>query len=183
MPRWQRIIYTVKHALISIEKFIACSSLVLLLLLAIVQIIFRNFFEMGFSQIDIISRHLILFIIFMGAALVSEQNRHIKIDVLIHFLNERQKEMLVRPFLIFCSAVTGTFAWYSIGFWLDEYEYMNPGDELSVYLTLILPAGFSILSLHLLLISMTHFECKKVLKDRRTEQSSDYPGHNSRTPE
>ncbi|MCP3849057.1 MAG: TRAP transporter small permease [Gammaproteobacteria bacterium] len=183
MPDWQPFIYKIKHGLIVFEKLIACSSLILLLLLAIIQIVFRNFFEMGFSQIDIISRHLILFIIFMGAALVSEQNRHIKIDVLTHFLSARQKQLLVRPFLFFCAAVTASFAWYSIGFWLDEYEYMNPGDQLQVYLTLILPVGFSILSLHLLLISLTHFEHDKVLKDRCTAQSNDDYDCNSRASE
>jgi len=115
-----KAIYKLKHTLIVIEKFTAASSLLLLLLFTITQIIARNFFDTGFSQLEIISRHLVLFVTFMGAALVSEQSNHIKIDILSAFLNSRQKEKLVRPLLILSSIICGFLAWYSTSFWIDE---------------------------------------------------------------
>ncbi len=94
MPGWLNIIFKIKHGLITFEKIIAASSLLLLLVLAVIQIIARNFFDTGFSHMEVLTRHLILFIIFMGAALVSEQNRHIKIDILTAFLSIETQEKL-----------------------------------------------------------------------------------------
>ncbi len=156
-----KAIFKLKHALINIEKFTAASSLLLLLLITVTQIIARNFFDTGFSQLEIISRHLVLFITFMGAALVSEQSNHIKIDILSAFLNNRQKEKLVRPLLILSSTLCALFAWYASLFWMDEWNYASDYEMWSVYLALILPIGFIILSLHFLLLTITGFEHNK----------------------
>ena len=158
MPLWLSWIYKFKHGLILFEKVLAASCLILLLGLAMFQLVARNFFDAGFSQIDTLTRHLILFIIFMGAALVSEQNNHIKIDVLTHFLSEQRQEQLVRPLILLSGIVCAVFAWYSYGFWLEELDYAPANERLAAYLTIILPAGFSILSLHLLLLTITGFE-------------------------
>jgi len=163
MPAMLTIIFKIKHGLIIFEKIVAASSLFLLLVLAIVQFIARNFFDMGFSQVDVISRHLILFIIFMGAALVSEENRHIKIDILTTFLTTDQQQKLIRPILLFSAIVSLTFTWYSGVFWLDEWHYAPSNERWSVYLALILPIGFFILSLHLFLLTITGFEPERVI--------------------
>jgi len=144
-----------KQALIVFEKIIAASSLLLLLLITITQIIARNFFDTGFSEVEILSRHLVLFITFMGAALVSEQNKHIKIDILSAFMNNKQNKALVRPLQILSSIICGLLAWYAIAFWIDEWNYTTDYEKFSVYLALILPTGFIILSLHLLLLTIT----------------------------
>ncbi len=169
------LIVKIKDALIIIEKIIAGSSLLLLLILAIVQIIARNFFDMGFSEVDVISRHLILFIIFMGAALVSEQNRHIKIDILSTFLSTEQQEKLIRPLLLLSALVSAIFAWYAGIFWLDEWHYAPANERWSVYLALILPIGFFILSLHLFLLTLTGFEHKHILPDSPPASPPDSP--------
>jgi len=149
------IIYKIKHAIVIIEKILGASSLFLLLTLSMFQLIARNFFDIAFAELDVIARHLILFIIFMGAALVSEHNKHIKIDILTPFLSEKQQRQLVRPLLFISSLVSGIFCWYSIIFWLDEWQYAPINEQWSVYLILILPIGFFILALHLLLLSIT----------------------------
>lgn len=158
MSFWLSLFFKLKHGLILFEKVMAASCLILLLSLAIFQLIARNFFDAGFAQMEIVTRHLILFIIFMGAALISEQNRHIKIDVLTHFLSVKRQEQLVRPLIFLSSIVSGIFAWYSIGFWQEELTYAPTNERLAAYLAFILPAGFSILSLHLLLLTITGFE-------------------------
>lgn len=161
-----KLIFNLKHALIIVEKIIAAGSLLLLLALTLFQIIARNFFDTGFSELEIISRHLILFIAFMGAALVSESNNHIKIDILSAFLSTKQKEQTVRPLLVLSAVVCGLFAWYSGQFWLDEWRYASANDKLGAYLALILPTGFIILSLHLLLLTATGFEHEETPKPK-----------------
>jgi len=169
MPAWLTIIFKIKHALITFEKIVAASSLLLLLILAIIQIIARNFFDAGFSHMDVLTRHLILFIIFMGAALVSEQNRHIKIDILTAYLNAEQQAKLIRPLLLLCAVISFIFTWYSVSFWLDEWQYAPANERWSVYLALILPVGFFILALHLFLLTLTGFERERVLPEKKSD--------------
>jgi len=151
-------IFKLKHGLITLEKVVAAGSLFLLLAFTLTQIIARNFFDTGFADLEAISRHLVLFIAFSGAALVTEQNNHIKIDILSAFLSSRQKEILVRPLLIISSIVCGIFSWYASRFWLDELNYAPAYELWIVYMALILPIGFFVLSLHFLLLAITDFE-------------------------
>lgn len=162
MPMWLNLVFKIKHGLILFEKLMAAGSLILLLALTMFQLIARNIFDTGFTHMDIVTRHLILFIIFMGAALVSEQNRHIKIDVLSHFLNPLQQKNLIRPLIFLSAIISGIFAWYSVVFWLDEWQYAPANERWSVYLALIIPVGFFILSLHLFLLSITGPEQDKI---------------------
>ena len=162
MPYWQTLSLKLKHGLIAVEKLLAGSSLLLLLLLTLSQIIARNFFDTGFPQLEVISRHLVLFITFMGAALVSEQNNHIKIDILSTFLNSEQKEKLARPLLAISASICAIFAYHSIRFWIDEWHYAPANEQISVFMALIIPAGFIILSLHFFLIIITGFEHKQL---------------------
>ena len=86
-----QFIQQLRIRLIFIEKLLAGSSLLLLLGLSLAQVLLRNIFEFGFSDMDVISRHLVLFITFMGAALASEGNQHIKIDCVTTIISERLK--------------------------------------------------------------------------------------------
>ncbi len=149
------IFYNVKTKLIYIEKLLAGCSLLLLLILILAQIILRNFFELGFAEFDVISRHLVLFITFMGAALVSEGNQHIKIDCINAILAPSIKHRLTRPLLLISSIVCAVLFWYALQFWLDELLYAPPNEQLALYLALIIPTGFFTLFLHFLLLCLT----------------------------
>ncbi|MBT8439251.1 MAG: TRAP transporter small permease [Gammaproteobacteria bacterium] len=144
--------YNARQGLIRIEKFLAGLSLLILLSLSLLQVILRNFFELGFSDIDVIARHLVLFITFMGAALVSEGNRHIKIDCVSSAIKESSREKLRNPLLIFSSVTCAIFFWYALQFWLDEQKYAPDNEQLALYMALILPVGFLTLSLHFFLL-------------------------------
>jgi len=154
MPAGHFLLKT-KATLIRIEKILAASCLLALLLLSLSQVIMRNFFEIGFSNIDIITRHLVLFVTFMGAALVSEGNKHIKIDCVTATIKDTTKEKLKQPLLLISSIVCAVFFWYALQFWLDEKTYAPDSEQLALYLALILPFGFFVLSLHFLLLSIT----------------------------
>lgn len=144
-----------KANLIRIEKVLAASCLLALLLLSLSQVILRNLFDIGFSNIDVITRHLVLFVTFMGAALVSEGNNHIKIDCVTATIKETTRQKLKKPLLIISSLVCAIFFWYALQFWLDEKTYTPDNEKLALYLALILPFGFFTLSLHFLLLSLT----------------------------
>ena len=143
-----------KKYLIKFEAGVASISLLLLLSFSVIQIIARNVFETGFPLLDVISRHLVLFILFSGAGLITEYNKHIKIDVLAALMPAEIKEKLIRPFLLMATTICVLFFWYAGNFWLDEWEYAPVNDQMSVYLALILPAGFLVLAVHFFILGL-----------------------------
>jgi len=149
-------LHRIKSGLIYFEKTLASISLLLLLILSISQVVLRNFFELGFSEIDVVARHLVLFITFMGAALISEGNRHIKIDCVTSAFSDSKKQKLKSPLLFISTIISSIFFYYSMIFWLDEQQYAPDNEQLALYMALILPAGFLTLSLHFLLLALTH---------------------------
>lgn len=151
-----------KNALISLEKVVAAISLLLLLIFTLLQIIFRNMFDYGFPQLDIISRHLVLFVLFMGAALISEKNNHIKIDILSAYLTDKMKKNIEKPLLLITAMICFLFSWFSAKFWLDEYTNSQANELFAVYLALILPLGFIILGLHFSLLTITGFSSRPI---------------------
>ena len=148
------MLHTLKRALLRLETVVASTSLMLLLLLVLIQIIARNVFETGFPLLDVISRHLVLFVIFFGAGLVTEQGRHIKIDVLANLLSPRQQAMLARPLLALAAMLCATLAWYAGLFWLDEWHYAPVNERCAAVLAIVIPIGFGVLALHFLLLSL-----------------------------
>lgn len=145
----------VKRYLMALEKILVVSSLFLLLVFSLVQIIARNFFETGFPALEVISRHLVLYIAFLGAALITEDQKHIKIDFLTHFFNQHQKDMMLRPLAIFAAMVCSVFAWHATRFWLDEWHFSSSQDSWIALLALILPVGFGLIALHFVLLAVT----------------------------
>ncbi len=155
MQPYHYYLQKLKQQLIFIEKFLAASSLLLLLILALSQVIMRNLFDTGYSEIDVISRHLVLFITFMGAALACEKSQHIKIDCINSLLEPSFKEKLKRPLLLISAVICSLFFYYALQFWLDEKTYAPANEQLALYLALIIPFGFFTLSLHFLLLSIS----------------------------
>jgi len=144
-----------KEKLIAAEKIIAATSLIILLFLSLSQVILRNFFELGFSEIDTVSRHLVLFITFMGAALACEGSQHIKMDFMNSLLKPTFKQKIKKPLLLISATICAIFFWYALQFWLDEKRYAPNNEQLALYLALIIPVGFFTLSLHFLLITFS----------------------------
>jgi TRAP-type transport system small permease protein len=143
-----------RHYLIALEKILVAASLFLLLALTLIQVVARNLFETGFPSLDIISRHLVLYIAFLGAALITEDQKHIKIDFLVHFISDKQKQMLIRPLSIMAAVICGAFAWHASRFWLDEWQYASSQDSWIAMMAMILPVGFALITLHFIMLAL-----------------------------
>lgn len=144
-----------KRFLIAIEKTLAVVSLFLLLAISLLQIVTRDFFGFGFIHLDIVSRHLVLYLAFMGAALITEDDKHIRIDILRTVIPERYTRWLTTPLLLLAAAICAVFAWHATRFWLDEWHYAAASERWQTLLALILPFGFGVLGLHFLLCALT----------------------------
>jgi len=136
------------------EVILASSSLLLLLGLALTQIIARNLFDSGFPMADTVSRHMVIYIAFFGAALACEEQRHIKIDVLAAWLSSQWKCRLFRPLHLIATAICYLFTQAASDFWYDGWHYAAPGDEWIAAMNGIIPVGFALLTLHFLLAAV-----------------------------
>ena len=149
------MLIALEKKLVHIESLVAAFSLLLLLALSVFQMLIRNFLDMGFSEIDIINRHLLLVCGAMGAVIATSQIRHIKIDALTPLMSEATKNRLRCPLLIFAAAVCAALFYPAIQFCLDEWQYAPANERWTLPFTLIYPIGFSLLSLHFFLLCFT----------------------------
>jgi len=99
--------------------FLVC----VLLLVSFAQILLRNFFGLTLLWADPFVRHLVLWIGFLGALIATRQDKHVKIDALLHLFSPRLKK-LAQIFCFFIStAVCTLLAWTASRFVADEREF------------------------------------------------------------
>jgi len=80
--RWERV----DEVIARVEQTLIVTFLSFMILLAISQIVLRNFFSTGLDWGDSILRNLVLWIGFIGATLATKEGKHINIDVVSRWL-------------------------------------------------------------------------------------------------
>jgi TRAP-type transport system small permease protein len=143
-----------QRRLTRIETWLAGLSLLLLLALTLAQIIARNLFETGLPMADSITRYLVLYVTFFGAALAVDSQRHIRIDVVSAWLSDAWLDRLHRPLHLLAGVVCLLLTQAAVRFWLDEWQYAAMQVRWQVLVNLILPLGFGLLTLHFLLATL-----------------------------
>jgi TRAP-type C4-dicarboxylate transport system permease small subunit len=124
--------------------------LVVMLLLAFLQVVLRNVFSSGFLWADIVLRHLVLWIGFLGAALATSQERHISIDAFTRFFSPRMKHALRVFTNLFAAVVCYFLMTASVTFVQSEVEAgtMVLENIPGWYAQSIIPVGFGLLIIH-----------------------------------
>ena len=141
-----------EQSLVKIESIIAALSLFLLLAFSLFQIFTRNVFNFGYAEIEIINRNLLVICGAMGAVIATSKLRHIKIDALTVFMDQRQVSLLRCPLALFSATVCLLMSYHAGIFVMDEWEYAPANERWALPFTFIYPFGFSLLGLHFLLI-------------------------------
>ena len=141
-----------EQSLVKMESIIAALSLFLLLAFSLFQIITRNVFNFGYAEIEIINRNLLVICGAMGAVIATSKLRHIKIDALTVFMNQRQASLLRCPLALFSAAICLLMSYHAGIFVMDEWEYAPANERWALPFTFIYPFGFGLLGLHFLLI-------------------------------
>lgn len=134
-------------------------SLVLggMILLASGQILLRNLWDYSLSWGDPSLRLMVLWVTLLGAMAATREHNHIRIDLLSRYLPPRLKRASDRITDLFASLVCSLLAWHSGRFVLFEMEDGSRFlDLLPIWpFQLVLPAGFGVMALRLLLSSLT----------------------------
>ena len=127
-----------------------------MMVLAFAQVVLREAFSEGFIWADILLRHLVLWIGFLGGALATSNSRHIHIDALAHYVSERTRSMLAILTNLFGAAVCVLLYQASITFIQGEVEARSVvfANIPAWYAQIIIPVGFGLHVVHFLLHSI-----------------------------
>jgi len=144
-----KFIFRTYHFLLATETFFLLFFLLTAILLASSQILLRNFFDSGIGWADSALRILVLWIGMIGAMFASRNKKHIRIDILSHYLPDKLRNNIWRVTELITAAVCGIVAYYSIQFIKYEYEDgIIAFANVPVWLCeIIIPIAFIIMSM------------------------------------
>ncbi len=137
-----------------IEDGLIVAVLLFMILLAVAQIVLRNFFGTSLVWIEPLLQNAVLWIGLLGAMIASRKDEHIRIDVASTLLPEKYHPFLTIGVDLFTAFICGLVAWYSVGFVIEEYEYATPAfaDVPSWLLQAIIPVGFTVMAVRYVLL-------------------------------
>ncbi len=124
--------------------------------LAGAQIILRNLFDSGISWSDPLLRVLVLWVGMLGAMIATQQDKHIRIDLLSRYLSPAWCQYTARLNNLFSAIVCSLLTWHSGRFvfyeWQDGATLVN---NLPVWVAeAILPFGFGVMTLRFALLML-----------------------------
>ena len=138
-----------------IESWILVGIILLMVTMSFAQVVLR-FFSIGLLWGDILLRHLVLWVGFIGASVATQEEKHINIDVLSRFFKKRGKliaKMIVYLFAVYISWLLADAAWEFV-MEEKEYETMLYGQIAAWPFQIIIPIGFYIMSLRFALLTI-----------------------------
>lgn len=155
-----KVLRRIDATLFRAEGALVVLLLSLMILLSFVQVILRNAFAETLLWGEILLRHLVLWIGFIGAAMAASADRHIHIDALTRFLPPRLK--------LSAKILTNLFA-ATVCFFLLRASLTFVGNEIedgsvlysgipSWYSQIIIPGGFGLIIVHVLIRTAVHLE-------------------------
>lgn len=169
-----KIISGIDKGLVRIENFLIVVLLAVMVLMAFLQVIFRNLFSMGILWADIFLRHLVLWVGFIGASLATRESRHINIDILTRFA-PKAKQPYLKMFIDLVSAAICVIL-ARAGYKFLQYEIESGAtlflDIPAWIFELIIPAGFALIGFRFVL-NMIQEAIRIFSRDETPDQSPD----------
>lgn len=149
MNRWYRL----DSAIARVERVLVVVLLSAMILVAFFQIILRNFFAAGLSWGDPFVRYLVVWVGFVGAAIATKEGKHIKIEVVSHWLSDRAKKYVQVFSHLFSSVICGLLTVAALKF--VRFEALMGGEPIlglpAWTPQVIIPVTFSIMALRFVL--------------------------------
>lgn len=143
-----------------LEGGLLIALLGVMIVLAFLQVVLRNVFSEGILWADILTRHFVLWIGFLGAALATSNERHISIDALTRFLTARVQVAVKVLTNLFAAVVCYFLLRASQTFLANEIldERVVYAQIPSWYAEIIIPVGFGLLVVHFLIRSLLNWQ-------------------------
>ncbi len=145
-----KILKSIDKALTRAEEIVLVSLLSIMVIMAFLQVVLRNLFSSGILWADILLRHILLWLGFLGAAIATSENRHINIDALRRFLTPRVRtavEVLTDLFAAVICFLLARGGWTFVQGEMADARMMTENIP-SWYGEIIIPVGFGLLVVH-----------------------------------
>ena len=151
-----KILRSIDRALNRAEAVLLITLLSVMVVMAFLQVVLRDLFSSGFFWGDILLRHILLWLGFLGAAIATSEHRHINIDALRRFLPPRVRRVVDSFTDLFAAVVCFLMANASWTFVQGEIADKRMMFESipSWYAEIIIPVGFGLLGTHFIIRSM-----------------------------
>jgi TRAP-type C4-dicarboxylate transport system permease small subunit len=145
-----KILESIDKALTRAEEIILITLLSVMVVMAFLQVVLRNLFSSGILWADIVLRHLLLWLGFLGAAIATSENRHINIDALRRFFSPRVRSAVEVLTDLFAAGICFLLAKASWTFVQgDIADHRTVVENIpSWYAQIIIPVGFVLLFIH-----------------------------------
>ncbi len=152
-----RILKTIDSWFNKAESALLIVLLIGMVVLAFAQVMLRIVFSAGMIWGDIVLRHSVLWIGFLGGALGISSNRHITIEAFAHFMSDRTRAMVSIFTNLFGAGICVLLAIAAVKFVTDEMASGSSvfGNIPSWYAEIIIPLGFSLFVFHFLVRAAT----------------------------
>jgi len=136
-----------------LEDGLLISTLAIMILLALSQIILRNLFETGIEWSDPTLRVLVLWLGLLGAIAATKKNNHISIDIISRILPRYGQVITACINNLFSAVICIIISYYSSQFVIMEYEEdINAFSNVPAWLCeIIIPIGFGLMALRFLI--------------------------------
>jgi len=155
-----KIVTNIDKFLTKAEGYLLVVLLGVMVILAFLQVVLRNFFSAGIVWADVLLRHVLLWLGFLGAAIATSENRHINIDALRRFLSPRVRsavEVLTDLFAALICSLLASASWTFVHGEMADKRMVVEGVP-SWYGEIIIPVGYCLL--------VVHFVIRALLKAR-----------------
>lgn len=155
-PRARLILERILQGTHRLEDGILVSLLALIIGLAVLQILLRNFLGVGFSWGDVLVRVSVLWIGLFGAMIATRQNKHISIDLVARYLPKRFNMPVTAAVEFFAAGICALAGFYSFKFVRAEYDL---GGTLIAHVPVwvseaIMPLAFAVMAARYLTVSL-----------------------------
>jgi TRAP-type C4-dicarboxylate transport system permease small subunit len=105
------------------ENFALVALLGTMVVLAVLQIVLRQFFDDGIVWADELIKIIVLWLAMIGSIAAARDNRHIRIDLLSHILPERGVILTRMLVDLFAAVVCAVIAWQAWRYLQIEIEF------------------------------------------------------------
>ena len=138
-----------RKKLLQIESIILVSTFLIVLFIAVLQIILRNFFDQGILWADTFLRITVLWIGMMGALFASRNNHHINMNLGLKYLSGNLLRYVKATVHLFTALICFVVAWYGVNLFFMEFEGAGIAfGAIPIWFTVsIIPIGFTIMGL------------------------------------
>lgn len=153
MKTWLTRLY---QRLLQVETFILVSLLLSMIVIAVLQIILRNFFGGGILWVDAYLRIAVLWIALFGAMIAGRTTRHIAIDIVLQKLPGLWQQRMRRLAFVITAAICATMTWFSAQFVWQEREFGDVAfaEIPAWWCESIIPLAFGVIALRYLLAAL-----------------------------